>query len=140
MPNYNSETGIAYGVVSLNNLEDWVFEEFFNYGENLSYTAALTDWKNENPDATDEDEQEFAESWLGEEDEYGLTTNDMKLGMSYLGGAPLVWVFESPHTTQARKCSPCIPGAGDLDNQEEDGDVTCYTLPADWFHDSEKTS
>ena len=39
--NIDVTTGIAYGVVSLNSLEDWVFDEFFHNGENLSLNAAL---------------------------------------------------------------------------------------------------
>jgi hypothetical protein len=133
-PNTNPETGIRYGVVALNTLADWVFEEFFHHGNNDSYDAALEYFKAENPDATDEEIDRFGEEYESDEDCYSLETKDgLKLGLSYLGGAPMVWVFQSPHTTTALLCSPCVPNAGDLDNRTPDG-FACYTLPADWFH------
>jgi hypothetical protein len=129
MPNVNPETGIRYGVVALNTLAEWVFDEFFYHGTNTTYEDALKEWQAENPDADDDN---FL--WEGDEDSYELETEDgLKLGLSYLGGAPLVWVFESPHTTRARLCSPCVPNAGDLDNRDPNGEE-CYTLPDDWFN------
>ena len=35
---------------------------------------------------------------------------------SYLGGAPLVWVIRSRFLAPAAYCSPCVPGAIDLDS------------------------
>jgi hypothetical protein len=133
-PNTNPETGIRYGVVSLHSLEDWVWDEFFQSGTNLTYQACLEEWRSENPDA---DEDEFNDSYEGEEECYELVTSEgLKLGLSYLGGAGLVWVYESPHKTTARLCSPCCPNAGDLDNRTPGG-VECYTLPEDWFRSNE---
>lgn len=58
----------------------------------------------------------------------------VKLSLSYLGGAPLLWVIESPRLVWCRPCSPCVPGAGDLDSPEEEGfGVQCYGLPKDWY-------
>lgn len=39
-----------------------------------------------------------------------------KYHLGSLGGAPLIWVLESPFLANCRPCSPCVPGAGDLDN------------------------
>ena len=132
MPNVNLETGIPYGVVAMNNLADWVFDEFILHGNNDSYDAALEEFKADNPNATDEEIDEFNDSYYSDEDSYSLETEKMKLGLAYLGGAPLVWVFQSPHTTNVRPCSPCVPGAGDLDSPDPDG-MECYTLPKEWF-------
>lgn len=129
MPNVNLETGIAYGTVYLNTLAEWVFDEFLYQGTNESYAAALSEWQAENPNA---DEDEFSDYYEGEEENYTLEIEGMKLGLSWLGGAPLVWVFESPHTTHVRPCSPCVPGAGDLNSPDPDG-MVCYTLPPEWF-------
>ena len=138
MPNINLETGIPYGVVSLNGLEDWVFDEFLANGRNLSEEAALEDWRAENPDADEEDEQEFWDYLCIEEPEFELSVPEegLKLGLSYLGGAPLVWVFESPYTSGCRPCSPCCPGAGDLDSKDEDG-MVAYDLPPEWYYKPE---
>ena len=129
--NINPETGIRYGVVSLNSLADWAFDEFFYSGTNETSDAAFREWKAENPDADESAEQEFWDMYQGEEEEYSLETDGMNLAISYLGGAALVWVFQSPHTTTARECSPCVPNAGDLDSQESGG-FECYTLPKEW--------
>lgn len=43
-----------------------------------------------------------------------------------------VFVLASPFYTFAPFCSPCVPGAGDLDNACEDG-VKTFCLGHDWF-------
>jgi hypothetical protein len=66
---------------------------------------------------------------------FGEITNEQgtfKMMMTYLGGAPLLWVLEGPVITKARPCSICVPGAGDLDSPDEDG-YECYGLPEGWF-------
>ena len=135
LPNVNPETGIRYGVVALDSLEDWAFDEFFYQGRNVTADAALEEAIANGLDPDDDDAtQDFWDDYQAEEENYELETKDgLKLGLSYLGGAPLVWVFESPVTTEARECSPCVPGAGDLDSQEP-GSFTCYTLPSEWFY------
>ena len=52
--------------------------------------------------------------------------------ISWLGGAPLLWVLESPVISKARLCSPCCPNAGDLNSLDDDG-YECYGIPADWY-------
>jgi len=120
MSNVNPKTGIRFGVVALNSLEDWVFDEFFHDGTNVSYKAALEEFEG------DEDDFEYE----GDEDSYELEKDGLSLGLSTLGGAYNVWVFESPHTAKHALCSPCCPNAGDIDSP---GDFPCYTLPDDWF-------
>lgn len=135
MPNVNPKTGIAYGVVSLNSLQDWVFDEFVVHGKNLTAIRAEEEVRAENPKSDEWEIDEILACMQLEEEEYEFETHcGMKLLLSYLGGAPLVWVLESPHTTMCAPCSPCVPGAGDLDNQHTDG-VEAYTLPPDWFSD-----
>jgi hypothetical protein len=143
--NINPKTGIAYGVVSLNSLQDWVFEHFVNHGENVSQKARhdefRKEWAQNNPDLDEtspefcDAEQEFCDNDQSEDDTYSLETHDgMVLGLSTLGGAYLVWVFQSPHVNEnCAYCSPCCPNAGDLDNT---GNYQAYTLPADWFYGS----
>lgn len=50
------------------------------------------------------------------EDSYSYEDGPFKYLLSHLGGAPLIWVVESPYVTYCRTCSPCVPNAGDLDN------------------------
>ena len=136
LANIDRETGIRYGVVALNSLADWAFDEFFYQGTNLTSEAAYASFREDNPEATEEDEQEFWDCYESDEEEYELKTDDgLELLLSYLGGGALVWVCKSPHTTYARECSPCVPNAGDLDSLDSTG-VRCYTLPEEWFQRS----
>jgi hypothetical protein len=133
MSNINPDTGIRYGVISLNSLNDYVFDEFFYNGRNLTFERALQDFKDENSDATDDDIDDAMQYWECDECEYYLEIEGMKLGITYLGGAAMVWIYESPHTANVKLCSPCVPNAGDLDNKIADGFI-CYDLPADWYN------
>lgn len=45
-----------------------------------------------------------------------------------------IFVLASPFYTFAQFCSPCVPGAGNLDSPCEDGPKT-YCLGHDWFED-----
>lgn len=48
-----------------------------------------------------------------------------------------VMILKSPYYTFAQFCSPCVPGAGNLDNPESESDgVKTYCLGHDWFDDS----
>lgn len=136
LPNINPSTGVRYGIVSLDSLAEWAGDEFLVYGTNESFIAALDeargggDWLSE---------AVFEEEYEEDEDVYSLelAKDGLKLQLSYLGGAPLVWVLESAHTTRARLCSPCVPNGGDLDSLDEGGFV-CYTLPPEWFREEEE--
>jgi len=136
--NINPKTGIAYGVVSLHSLEDWVWDDFLDNGVNETMRAAEQEWRSENPHMSLVP-QEWYDEYESDGDEYSLESEGMKLGLGYLGGSGLVWVFESPHVTEAPVCSPCVPGAGDLDSagRESLRTVRCYTLPPDWFIEGE---
>lgn len=45
-----------------------------------------------------------------------------------------IFVIKSPYYTFAQFCSPCVPGAGNLDSAMDDG-VKTYCLGHDWFED-----
>jgi hypothetical protein len=72
------------------------------------------------------DGADFSESArYGEED-------GIKMMLSSLGGAPLLWVFFSPYLDMVRLCSPCVPNAGDLDSPDGQG-YQCYALNPEWY-------
>ncbi|MHA2274838.1 MAG: hypothetical protein ACXAC2_03690 [Candidatus Kariarchaeaceae archaeon] len=130
--NTNIETGIRYGIIALNSLEDWVYDEFFNNGTDITYQSALKEYEAENPDHSDSDLDEFNDNFSSEESSYELETDGMKLGMSIFGGAYHVWVYESPVKSMVDLCSPCVPNCGNLDSKNESG-FECYGLPEDWY-------
>jgi len=158
MPNYNERTGIPYGVLSGNNVPE-LLDDICRNGDNLSYAAfkaeieaslrgavisALGNYTHraekvaEGIDYSALMEGLFdsclAEDWQGEEEEfeYGYETEDgpVKLLLGWLGGAPLIWVCDSPYVAECAQCSPCVPGAGDLDTPRDGGRIA-HCLPPD---------
>lgn len=67
-------------------------------------------------------EEAIDQRWIGE-DEYLI---------SYSESLSCFFVEKSPYYTFTRYCSPCAPGAGDLDNPVDDG-VKTFALGLDFF-------
>lgn len=158
MTNTNPETGIRYGTIYLNSLDPEVANDLFMYGTDLSYEQAVLELKteiletvrNEILDAVedgeeppyDEDEiddevdrrlERAADSIQIDEPEIEGECEGVKYAISWLGGAPLLWVFESPVTGHFRLCSPCVPNACDLDSPSTEDGYLGYTVPAGWL-------
>ena len=132
--NVNPKTGIRYGVISANSLHNDLIDEIVAHGRNLTLEELIKELQAEFGD--DPDELEYQEEQLFENlDFYDCSfeheVDGVKIHTSSFGGTMLVWVVESPHTTMARQCSPCVPGAGDLHNLDLNG-VLCYNVPKDW--------
>jgi len=166
--NINSETGIPYGVVNGHTvpyLHEEIFTSgdsttFAAYKTELAdaIRAALAGVVEDRTGKESAarivahlDCAELAENILDsglndslefEEEEYDHTetTPDGKVSyhLGYLGGAPLIWILESPYVAQAPACSPCVPNAGDLDNMGSG--AYCYCPPPDAFNSDDDTS
>lgn len=146
MPNYNLETGILYGTIYLHHLNSDVGNDLFYEGENISEKNALEELRaevNAEVEAGELDEEDFDEE-IDRRSEY-LQIDEptiegeaegVKYMISWLGGAPLLWVFSSPFTGSYAQCSPCVPGAGDLGTPDEYG-VVCYDVPPGWRRDED---
>jgi len=85
------------------------------------------------------DRDDYIETRLENESDFQIeeptlagTCEGVRYEISWLGGAPLLWVLESPIISKARLCSPCCPNAGDLNSLDDDG-YECYGIPADWY-------
>lgn len=126
MTNTNPTTGIRYTIFSTNNLQPDLVHELFYDAENLSYKAALEQYLADNPDATEEDYEH-----RGDEDSFEGVCEGIKYGLSTLGGAYLLWVYESPLTSTFRLCSPCVPNACNGDQPDPAG-YEGYDIPQDW--------
>lgn len=146
--NINVETGIRFGVISQHTvLQAWCDSAVADYGEatcGKCGNAAIE--SSAAPDDIDSAEwfsgkdyycahcewcfwsdEAFGEEPIGfsfEEDGYKLT-NCLDSD---------IMILESPFFTHARFCSPCVPGAGNLDCADENG-VKTYCLGHDWFED-----
>lgn len=65
------------------------------------------------------------------------TLDGVKYEISWLGGAPLLFVLESPVTGHFSLCSPCVPGAVSIDCPNPDGELG-YGIPEDWYDHNEE--
>lgn len=144
--NRNLNTGIPYGIIAANSLCPDVVQELL-YGPqatDLTYKAAWDDevarqrrehddlWRDHPaPEAFEPNDNHF-DPTIDEPVVTGVYEG-VHYESAWLGGALLFWVFESPFTRYYRPCSPCVPGAGDLDTPDEGG-ILCYDVPPDWRH------
>jgi hypothetical protein len=71
---------------------------------------------------------------------YELDEDGCKYAVSSLGGAALIWVYQSTNIVYVESlCSPCVPNAGDLDSglTDEDNGYQCYGIPTEWEQDND---
>jgi len=153
--NHNVQTGIPFGVISLASLGDWVVDELCSL-PNPEMDANLEDylrgelWDKPGVDNELLDDLDYSELAALADDILGLRwcegyydelvspfvgcegeIDGVSVRVTELGGALLVWVFESPIIGWYSQCSPCVPGAGNLDSPNPDG-IECYDVPAGW--------
>ena len=148
MINTHPVTGIRYTVYSMRNLKSWIYEELFHgsqatdlsyeeaYEEELSLSIKRARYEAE-VNGKEFDEAGVIEDWECPEleiDEPNIagTYDKVRYEISWLGGAPLLWVLESPHTGQFVLCSPCCPQACDGDSPIAGG-FTGYAVPEEWL-------
>lgn len=180
--NTNPETGIRYGVIALNNLDqdtvNWLWQDSTNLSEleaaNDARTQFSREWENMSEDArvaadevdakmAEAEREAFIEKWFEQKGEPSDVEsyvekrmedfNDgfqieeptlegecegVKYQITWLGGAPLLWVLEGPTGFAHELCSPCVPNAANLDGgfsetATDDNTYPCYIVPADWL-------
>lgn len=150
MINTHPDTGVAYGLVSSNDLDpelvdtlmyglqakDMTFEA--EWAEHLART--LKDRGLESEDELDDLrdlEDDFASLYQPYEPEITGTHEDITYATCWLGGALNFWILESPHIGDGSRPSPCVPGACILHHPESTsewiGSASGYTVPADWW-------
>ena len=146
MANTNPETGIRYTVYSSHSINSDLMQDlWFTYGKNIDEEYAMQqaylEARSEAQDAAAEagetfDEDEFEAEWecpdlCIEEPHIEGEYQGVKYGISWLGGAPILFVYESPHTATFGLCSPCIPNACESNTP---GGYEGYSLPSDWLY------
>lgn len=130
--NIDKATGIHYGVISQHSLGDFALDDFYQHGKDIAYDVAVSDLQAEfknDPEGLETALEDLNQSWetsagnlLYDRDGYRLTgclDNDL-------------FILRSPYYTHAQFCSPCVPGAGNLDSPCLTGPMT-YCLGHDWF-------
>jgi len=115
LPNRDSESGIRYGVISVNSVERW-------------WDSAEPHYEHEesSPDQCEEDC--MCEPVSHDVDKAGVVASSGESGD--------IFVFKSPFFTRAAFCSPCAPGACYLASPCDDGE-RAYCFGHEWFEGGE---
>lgn len=158
MSNYDEKTGIHYGVISPNSISSEVLQDLC-FGANSTdphYESGKTELIDDlkqfcedhylNFDHIDPDQfiDQFNDHYENSDGQYDYEDSEYTLHIS--GDNFGIFVIRSLYYTFTKQCSPCAPGAGDLDNpislqEYEKGDhnafmygtVKAYCLPREFF-------
>jgi hypothetical protein len=145
--NIDNATGIRYGTIDQQTLSPYALDDYeADYGDPTCGKCGgpLVDWDSEKHDAYADPRGccdyacEGCEIIVDSSDAF----DDEPLGHhlsdgeyeSHITERLGVWFTKSPYYTTCRFCSPCCPGAGDLNNYCEDG-VKAYCPGEDFFDD-----
>lgn len=155
-PNTNQETGLPYGVIGARSLNDELFLELLDKARDTVYDAlreadkkqvlrtlsdALPGDLSVGHPTIEECLDEIAETVVELRSDRGMYEQDeptaefehdeVTVHFSWLGGAPLITSIDGPKTSVRSWCSPCVPGAADLNSGY--GRIDCHGLPMDWY-------
>lgn len=143
---------VRYGVVSGRTLRPEVIERIERDGVSTTRAAATAEEERrfgsafEGPaDSLPEELAKHMEKWAEdaefEEEEFVAVlptrAGSVSVLLSWLGGAQIVFVTRSPFLTRRGLCSPCVPGAVDLDSGESADGSIGYDVPPDWREEGE---
>ncbi len=139
MANIDPKTGIRFGVISMHSvIEAWMEESQADFGKpeevecphcfNVQYGDM--EW-----------DEEIICKKCGEE--FLCTLPDFAEPLGYFLENEQytmvdcldsdIMILRSPYYTHAMYCSPCVPGAGNLNSPIPDGGIKAYCLGHDWF-------
>jgi hypothetical protein len=157
-PNKDPKTGIRYGVISQHSvLQAWADSAEAYYGEpacpKCENECYEFDTDGQGPTGTHLNDTEHWDHASHEDDTYYCPSCRYVFGSeSAFAEDPIGWYYDaegynlsdcldsdimvclSPYYTFAQFCSPCCPGAGNLDTPMPEG-IKCYALGHDWFDD-----
>ena len=141
MANFDEKTGIRYGVISPHSISSFALDDIYNNGTDPQYEMYKAELEarhknGEIPIETLEDELETYESDGSGIMDYSDSEYDLHVSGDNFG----IFVMRSPYYTYCRNCSPCAPGAGDLnasfDSDEHEiteGYHRALCLGPEWF-------
>lgn len=163
MNNINLRTNVAYGFISANSLDTEIVmdltmgfnvDNFRNVSEDQAVAEIAESYRNRVRDDGDETDICRVED-MSDDEIFDMLADSGQIGFdeiqfdepivsgvyggvhymsSWLGGALHFFIMESPVITgKAGRASPCVPGAGILDDLG--GDVVAYDVPLDWRAD-----
>lgn len=139
-PNFNENEGLPFTYFSCRNLDPELINELQQKGHDMHYSSALRDasFKAEtavengsfdNYDEAYEEEISALDDWEDPEPVHMGEQEGVFYVTSWLGGALLLCVMDSPLRGKFAKCSPCLPGALDGDTP---GDCEGFDIPESW--------
>lgn len=133
MGNRGSEE-YRYGLISPHNLADWFWEVVESiYIPRCGHCGEEID-EEEIPETCPSCGEEIDEEEIyGEEPDRTVIDED---GIQGLVSDTEVWITDSPYYMRGTFCSPCAPGAVDLDAPTIDG-PKAYCPPHDWYREGE---
>lgn len=162
MSNFDEKTGIRYGVISPHNISHWSLDEIYQNGTDPIYEEGKKNFEdglknvirefcdnNANLDIADNDIDidRIMDQWNDhyESDGSGIMDySDKEYDLHVSGDNFGIFVMRSPYYTYCRGCSPCAPGAGDLDASfdPDDQEITAgyhraLCLGHEWFDQSD---
>jgi len=138
--NIDTSNGIRYGVIAMNNVSSEAIADL-----DSDYAFNCPDCGSDSLVKSKSAKYDYfcqsCRTWHMSEDCY----SEESIGFHYdSDGYRLIdcidyniMVIKSDYYTKALYCSPCVPGAGNLDSPSEDG-VKAYCLASDWFDDFTK--
>jgi hypothetical protein len=127
MSNYDEKTGIHYGVISPHSINQDALDEIYSDGTDTCYENAreemLDDFdtfcSDHNIPVDRVNTDSLIDAWSDhyESDGSGVMDYEDKEYTLHISGDNFgIFVILSPYYTFCRQCSPCAPGAGDLNN------------------------
>lgn len=161
--NSNETTGYRFGYIAANSLDSELVDALmYEHGKNLTYAEAeldeiarqRTEWEEQmeravvayqesdplnlrrgSPDTVFDDFEPDLDNFHPEIYEPTIegTFEGVTYRSSWLGGALNFFILESPMVGRFDLCSPCVPGAGNLDSRNSNG-ALAYDVPVDWRH------
>jgi hypothetical protein len=150
--NYDPKTGIHFGIIGTSHLNEWYFDDFeADYGapccpkcgneatssEDAPEEITESDWFDGKQDFCCENcEWTFGYDDMGEQEAHSFSCADKDYSLYQSAESSEIWVLASPYYTHAQFCSPCAPGAGNLNNSCESGPKT-YALGHEYFEDGQ---
>jgi hypothetical protein len=134
MPNYDEKTGIHYGVISPNALNQDALNDLYTEGTDPHYQDGLKELLSDIEALCDNHGIHFGRVDTGSfVDEYtdhyegcgdGQCDYEDKEYTLHISGDNFgIFVIRSPYYTYCRQCSPCAPNAGDLNNPIDISDM-----------------
>lgn len=137
--NTNTKTGLPLGVISGNSLDGEILSDIIMAAGNVvfdrerdEFSIELAEKVGVNSPEYDEGLEKFGDSFECQEPCADVEFRGIHLHVSYLGGAPIIFSYDGPTQKVASYCSPCVPGAADLDSGK--GELECHGIPSSWLY------